>query len=243
MNEKQKSSLAEIERAIGERSIGTDRQGNFASYSGVSRRAAEYLKAVASKFRELAIRDDDADLATYLTMIVGETVVACSVYVPQYVDNVEDDATVEVRFIEPSGTSEADLDAAFEAAASNCAVDVAQRTLCWLRGVTPAELAKALRSIFPAQSCNDLVGELVGAAPVAGVKTKHGIVYDAFSNVPGLDVLVIDFDSREDDAPAFPERDGTLRKGDFWWQTPEGSSEYTAQLVAVTQEPSEEEEG
>lgn len=242
MNARQQVALAKIERAIGEPSSGSVPQGNLASYSGVPRFAAENLKAIASRCRELTIRDGDEDgMATYLTMVLGEAVVECAVYVPPYDANIDGDATVEVRFIEPEGESEADIDAAFATAASSRAVDVAERTLCWLRGVTPAELAKALREIFPAEACNDLIGELVGASPVAGVKTRHGIVYDAFTNVPGLDVLVLDYDTREDDAVEFPEQDGTKHKADFWWQTPGGPAEYTAKLVAATEEPEDEE--
>lgn len=75
--------------------------------------------------------------------------------------------------------------------------------------------------------------------PVVIVKISGGVVQGTVSNVPGIDVLVLDYDTdgTDDDQLAhFPEKGGDVDAADAYYVSPLHDDAYTATLVAIKED-------
>lgn len=78
----------------------------------------------------------------------------------------------------------------------------------------------------------------VPAIPLVVVKISGGCVTGTVSNIPGVDVLVVDYDvdSFEDDGlRSFPEKDGSHAAAVSFFEPPLMDAEYTKTLLSIAE--------
>lgn len=74
--------------------------------------------------------------------------------------------------------------------------------------------------------------------PTVIVKVSGGVVQGTVTNVPGLEVLVLDYDVEgcdEADLKAFPEKGGEEDYADVQYETPLFDTNYARQLVQIAE--------